>query len=97
MSFCHEVRSGLNDDMERAFSAFGEIRAFGFLLVIGSVGVGELELALSENLEAIVEVGSRSKSLGSKAGTGIVDFRSARFAAKYGWRWWPRQRRSGNR
>src|ERR1700685_3137562 len=55
-------------DGERAFSAFLEEWAVGFLLVLGFVGVDELHIARAQDLETIVEVRSGSQRLGAEAG-----------------------------
>jgi hypothetical protein len=60
-------------DGERAFSAFLEEWAVGFLLVLGIVGVDELHIARAQDLETIVEVRSGSQRLGAEAGAGVVN------------------------
>jgi hypothetical protein len=65
--------TGLDDDPERAFGAFFEIWTLGLLFLVRGVCVGEFELALSQDFEAVVKVGSGSESLGSEAGAGVIN------------------------
>ena len=63
-----------DDDGEGALGAFFEEGSVGFVIVVGAVGVEEFHVARSDDFEAVVEVGSRSKRFGAEAGAGIVDF-----------------------
>src|SRR6516225_5241356 len=60
-------------DGDRAFGSFLEERAFGFLLLVGGVGISELHCAFAENLEAVVEVSAGGERLSAEAGAGVAD------------------------
>ena len=60
-------------DGERAFSAFFEEGAVGFLLVLGGIGVDELYIARAQDLKTIVEVCARGQGLRTEAGAGVVN------------------------
>ena len=59
-------------DRERAFSAFLEEGAVGFLLVLGGVGVDELHIARAQDLETIVVVRTGGQGLRTEAGAWVV-------------------------
>ena len=65
---------GGDGDLEAAFGSFVEGGAVEGVIVVGAVGVEEFHVARSDDFEAVVEVGSRSKRFGAEAGAGIVDF-----------------------
>lgn len=62
-----------DDDGDRTLGSLLEKRTFGLLLVVSGVRIGKLHLAVSEDLETIVEVGSRREGLGAKTGARITD------------------------
>jgi hypothetical protein len=44
------------------------------VLVVGAVGVEEFHVSGTDDLEAVLKVGSGSQIFGSEAGAGVVDF-----------------------
>ena len=79
--------AGLDEDVKRSLGSFVEVRSFGLLFLICGIGVGELELAVPEDFEAVMEVGTGSEDLGSEARTGVIDFdelEALRGSVRYG-------------
>ena len=64
---------GRDGDGDGAFGAFLEEGAVGFLLVLGGIGVDELHVAGTQDLETVVEVCARGQGLRTEAGAGVVD------------------------
>ena len=65
---------GGDEDLERAAGAFGEGGAGGGVIFAGGVGVVELEGAVADDGEAVVEVRGGGEGLGAEAGGGVIDF-----------------------
>jgi hypothetical protein len=60
-------------DRKGAFSAFLEEWTVRFLLVLRGVGVDELYIPGTQDLETIVKVRAGGQRLGTEAGAGVVD------------------------
>src|SRR5437899_670160 len=64
----------LNSDSDWAFHPFAEKWAFGFLFSMTGIGVNQLHLSFTQDLEAVVKIGARCKRLRSKAGAWVINF-----------------------
>jgi hypothetical protein len=79
--------AGLYEDVKRPLGSFVEVRSFGLLFLICGIGIGEFELAVSEDFESVMEVGTGSEDLGSEARAGVIDFHkleALRGSVRYG-------------